>query len=232
MMRARGVAVTPSAVPDAVGIAVFAKAPVAGLAKTRLAPALGLRGAARLQRHLTLRALSTAYSAALGPVSLWCAPNASHRFFRALRLRCDLPCHEQRGATLGERMAAAFHQLLPCRPLLLIGTDCPTLTADHLRAAAAALQAVEAAFYPAVDGGYVLIGLRCLHADLFRAIPWSTDRVMQQTRWRLEALGWSWWEGETLHDIDEVGDLVSLPQALRPHRVSRGPRVDRALGPA
>lgn len=203
------------ATAGAAGVAVFAKAPVAGLAKTRLAPVLGVRGAARLQRHLTLRVLATARAAHLGPLSLWCAPDTSHRFFRALRSRGGLPCYRQRGATLGERMAAAFHRHLPFRPLLLIGTDCPTLTADHLRAAGTALQTMDAAFYPAVDGGYVLIGLRRLHPALFQDIPWGTGRVMQQTRWHLERLGWSWWEGEALHDVDTVGDLEYLPQDLR-----------------
>lgn len=215
MRRASGVGMFICATAGAAAVAVFAKAPVAGLAKTRLASALGVHGAARLQRHLTLQALTTARAAALGPVSLWCAPDTSHRFFRALRLRCALPCQEQQGATLGERMATAFRRHLSSRPLLLIGTDCPTLTADHLRAAGTALQTVDAAFYPAVDGGYVLIGLRRLHPALFRDIPWGTSLVMQQTRWRLERLKWSWWEGEALHDVDTVGDLEYLPQDLR-----------------
>jgi rSAM/selenodomain-associated transferase 1 len=215
MIRASAAGTLLSLTGDEAETAVFAKAPVAGLAKTRLAPALGLRGAARLQRRLTLRALATARATALGPVSLWCAPNAGHRFFRALRLHCDLPCHEQRGATLGDRMAAAFRRCLSARPLLLIGTDCPTLTADHLRTAAAALRTADAAFFPAMDGGYVLIGLRRLHGDLFRQIPWSTDHVMQETRSRLERLGWSWWEGKALHDLDTVADLAHLPNDLR-----------------
>ena len=64
---------------------VFAKAPVAGLAKTRLIPALGPRGAARLQRQLTRITLRTAHEAQLGPVTIWCAPDTRHRFFRALQ---------------------------------------------------------------------------------------------------------------------------------------------------
>ena len=64
-----------------VQVAVLAKAPIAGLAKTRLIPALGPQGAARLQRQFTYNAVRVAQAAALGSVTLWCAPNAQHRFF-------------------------------------------------------------------------------------------------------------------------------------------------------
>ena len=215
MMGADRVRKSLAAASNTMGVAVFAKAPAAGLAKTRLAPALGLQGAARLQRFLTLQALATAGAAALGPVSLWCAPDPSHRFFRALRLRCGLACYEQQGATLGERMAEAFGRCLCAQPVLLIGSDCPTLTANHLRTAAAALQSADAALYPAVDGGYVLLGLRRLHAELFRGIPWGTSLVMHETRARLAQLGWTWWEGKALHDLDTVADLAHLPKDFR-----------------
>jgi rSAM/selenodomain-associated transferase 1 len=198
-----------------VQVAVFAKAPCPGLAKTRLAPALGCAGAARLQRQLTLRSLATARAAAIGPVTLWCAPDTRHRFFRALRRVCRLPCHDQRGEDLGARMAACFRQLLTNGPALLMGTDCPALTPSHLRAAAAALGRVDAFFYPATDGGYVLVGLGRFGPSVFDGIRWGTASVMQETRRELTASGWSWSEGETLQDIDEVEDLAHLPEGLR-----------------
>ena len=49
---------------------VFAKAPVPGRVKTRLAGVLGTRGAARLYRVLLLRTLAMATATALGPVRL------------------------------------------------------------------------------------------------------------------------------------------------------------------
>ena len=57
-----------------VDIAIFARAPVAGEAKTRLIPRLGAEGAAALQHALIHRALATAVAAELGSVSLWCSP--------------------------------------------------------------------------------------------------------------------------------------------------------------
>ncbi|MEP7302492.1 MAG: hypothetical protein ABI699_13300 [Caldimonas sp.] len=70
--------------PPRVDIAVLAKAPIAGFAKTRLIAALGPAGAARLHRRLAARTVATAVSAALGEVTIWGAPDTAHRFFRAL----------------------------------------------------------------------------------------------------------------------------------------------------
>jgi hypothetical protein len=58
--------------PFDVRVAILAKAPVAGLAKTRLIPHLGAEGAAALQRWLLQRTIATAVGAGLGPVTLWC----------------------------------------------------------------------------------------------------------------------------------------------------------------
>ena len=57
------------------GVAILAKAPLAGFAKTRLIPHLGAEGAASLQRWLLQRTVTTALSAGIGPVTLWCAPD-------------------------------------------------------------------------------------------------------------------------------------------------------------
>jgi rSAM/selenodomain-associated transferase 1 len=196
--------------PEAVHIAVLAKAPLAGLAKTRLIPALGARGAARLQRRFTLQALHTARLADLGEVTLWCAPDTSHRFFRALQRRCGIDCRNQPDTDLGQRMLLALcaREAQPC---IVIGTDCPALTPAHLQGAADALRSgQDAVFIPAEDGGYVLIGLRRPVPDLFESIDWSTERVMAQTRERLRSAGASWQETALLWDVDVPADLARL----------------------
>ena len=192
-----------------IGISILAKAPIAGLAKTRLIPALGAVGAARLQRHLTLGALHTACEAELGPVTLWCTPDGEHRFFRALRRRFAIDCRVQPAGDLGTRMHAAFEAQCTRGPLLLIGTDCPVLTADHLRRAAQSLlDGDDAVFYPAEDGGYVLVGLRRPQAGLFSEMTWSTATVMADTRARARRLDLTLREHEPLWDIDEPADLM------------------------
>ncbi|MBX3667942.1 MAG: TIGR04282 family arsenosugar biosynthesis glycosyltransferase [Rhodocyclaceae bacterium] len=198
-------------------IAVFAKAPRAGYAKTRLAPLLGAAGAARLQRRMTIHALSVAYAARLGPVQLWCAPAAGERFFRALSLTYGVQCASQSGGDLGARMAAAFAAgfvAAPQRPVLLMGCDCPLLAPAHLHAAAAALAAgKDAAFVTAADGGYVLIGLNGLYAELFAGIEWGGPQVMADTRARMRRLGLVWEEVAQLWDVDTPQDVARLSGA-------------------
>jgi rSAM/selenodomain-associated transferase 1 len=193
---------------DPVHVAVFARAPQPGAAKTRLIPALGAAGAARLQRRLILNALNVAAGFAADDVTLWCAPDTSHRFFRALQTCRGLRVCSQVGSDLGKRMANTFS---PPGPTLLIGTDCPAITAGHLARAAKLLHTGhDAVFIPAEDGGYVLVGLRRAQPRLFEDIEWGSERVMAQTRQRLTELGLHWAEPATLWDLDRPADLARL----------------------
>jgi rSAM/selenodomain-associated transferase 2/rSAM/selenodomain-associated transferase 1 len=213
--------------PAAAAVAVLAKAPVAGLAKTRLAPAIGAPAAARLQRLFTLDTLRTAEAAARGSVQLWCAPDAGHRFFRALQARYAVVLRPQTSGDLGARMRAAAEAhfaRLPQVPLLIVGTDCPLLAPGHLQAAARALGSHDAVLIPAEDGGYVLLGLARMLPEVFERIAWSTPRVLAQTRERLRAAGARWSELVVLWDVDEPGDWQRLQQLLAaPHQNSLEP---------
>ena len=200
---------SPESDLQGVQVAVLAKAPIAGLAKTRLIPALGAHGAARLQRALTRNAVAVAQAASLGPVTLWCAPNAEHRFFQALARTAAVVCREQPEGDLGQRMHLAFRWHCMQGPLLLTGTDCPPLRPTHLRQAARALlDGDDAVFFPAQDGGYVLVGLRQPQPALFDGMAWNTPEVMSETRKRAQALGLRLREFETLWDVDTPSDLA------------------------
>jgi rSAM/selenodomain-associated transferase 1 len=197
-----------------VHIAVFAKAPQAGLAKTRLAPTLGAAGAAALAWRLLDHAVAQAVAAGLGPVTVWATPDASHPAFTRLRAQSGLRLAVQVSGDLGARMAAAFAQTLtddPGTPVLLMGTDAPMLDADRLRQAAAALRVRPAVFVPALDGGYALVGLQTPVPALFSGMVWSTPQVMADTRLRLAAAGVTHTELPAVADIDEPADLVHLP---------------------
>ncbi len=204
-------------------VVVLAKAPVPGLAKTRLIPALGADGAAALARWLLDRTLAAALAAQLGPVELCGAPDSAHPAFGAwAAVPAALPgavpdippavLHAAQGdGDLGARMARVFVRWQPgAASVLLIGTDVPQLDAAVLRAAAQALQTHDAVFVPALDGGYALVGLRQPAPQLFSDMPWSTAAVMQCTRDRLRASGLRHLELPALHDIDTPGDLVHL----------------------
>jgi len=190
-----------------VAVAIMAKAPIAGLAKTRLIPSIGAHAAAVLQERLTERTVATALAANIGPVTLWCAPDPSHPSFCDLVTRSSVTLKRQPAGNLGARMLAAM--AAANRPVLVIGTDCPTFTAEHLRAAANALHdGVAVVLTPAEDGGYVLIGERSPHSELFTGIAWGTATVMQETRARVAALGLTAIELPALWDVDTEADLA------------------------
>jgi len=195
-------------------VAVLARAPVPGAAKTRLVPLLGAAGAAELQRRFVLHALETAAAAALGPIALFCAPDRGHPFFAECAQRFGVVLHDQAGGDLGARMHAACAALLAqAGRVLLIGSDCPALTPAHLARAAGLLDRHDAVVWPAEDGGYVLIALRHAEQAIFEGVDWGTPRVMAQTRARLRRLGWRWAEPEPLWDVDLPADYTRMVAA-------------------
>ena len=139
-------------------IIVFARAPVPGATKTRLIPALGAEGAAMLHRRLVRRMLAEAVASGLGPVDLYCTPDTSHPFFAQCAGEFGVGLAVQFGADLGDRLCHAFAQSLArSRHALVVGSDIPALMAHHLKLARAALDAKDAVYAPAEDGGYVLV---------------------------------------------------------------------------
>ncbi|CAN5680000.1 TIGR04282 family arsenosugar biosynthesis glycosyltransferase [soil metagenome] len=200
---------------QSVQIAIMAKAPIPGLAKTRLIPVLGAQGAARLQRRLTRMTVACALDAQLGPVTVWCTPDSRHRFFRAMKRTSNVELLVQSAGDLGDRMHTAFRLHCTRGPLLVVGTDCPVLRPTHLREAARALIAGDdAVFYPAEDGGYALVGLRAPQPALFENMAWSSASVMSETRARARAQGLRVREFETLWDVDQPEQLERLNALL------------------
>jgi uncharacterized protein len=193
-------------------VIVMAKAPEAGYAKTRLIPALGPHGAAALAARLLQHAVAQARRSAVGSVELCCAPDARHPGFAAWATDTDVALSDQGEGDLGCRMARALERGLTHHArVLLMGTDAPGLDASVLSAAAAALGTTDAVFVPALDGGYVLVGLCRPLPALFDAMPWSTPQVMACTRERLALAGVAHTELAPLPDIDVPADLVHLP---------------------
>jgi rSAM/selenodomain-associated transferase 1 len=192
-------------------VAVFAKAPVPGAVKTRLSPPLHATAAANLHRRLLLHTLATV-TACANTVQLHCAPDTAHPVFAAAARRWPLTLHAQQGDDLGERMHAAFREVLAGhRAALLIGTDAPALDAVMLAAASAALSdGCDAVFVPAEDGGYALIGLTRCAARLFAGPSWGTGDVMNETRTALRDLRWRWTELAPVWDVDRPEDYARL----------------------
>lgn len=196
-------------------ILVFARAPVAGRAKTRLIPLLGADGAARAQARLLRHSLAVAAAAAPGSLQLWCAPDTTDAELQSAAKAFDATLHVQQGRDLGARMNHGLTAALAdSAQAIVIGTDCPVLSAVHLRQAATLLaQGYDAVLAPAEDGGYALIGLRRPMPGLFSGIDWGSERVLEQTRQRLKLGGLRWQELETLWDVDRPADWLRLQRS-------------------
>lgn len=198
-----------------VRIVVFAKAPLAGFAKTRLIPALGQQGAADLAQRLLEHTLHQVVNSRLGSVELCVTPSVTNPVWQNMLLPDVNQLTDQGEGDLGERMARAAERVIAAgETVLLMGTDCPQLDAARLQEAAQALQCSAATLIPAFDGGYVLLGLTRFDSSVFTGIAWSTDSVLNDTLNRLKQLGWGVKVLPTLHDVDEPSDLQWLPQSL------------------
>ncbi len=203
--------------PDA-RLLIFAKAPVPGRVKTRLARQLGTRGAAALYQKLLRQTLRIAREARLCPIELWCAPDARHGFFVTCRREYGVRLRRQCGGALGQRMNHALNQTLAAgHPAVLIGGDCASVGEVELRTAFGLLAAGhEAVLGPAADGGYVLIGLNRPGPALFQGIAWSTPTVLAATRRRLRRAGMNWVELPAGWDVDTPAELRRLRRSSLP----------------
>jgi uncharacterized protein len=190
---------------------LFARWPAPGLTKTRLIPKLGAIGAAQLAKQLTEYAARLAKQ--LVCAATVCSTGAS---CADMTQWLGLPSVPQVDGDLGARMQAAFAHIFAkgARRIILMGSDCPGLTADILRAGFAALEQHDVVLGPAADGGYYLIGLREPQPQLFDAMQWSHADVLRDTLARLGTLTYALLP--RLHDIDTPDDLVHLPHGFLP----------------
>ncbi|MEN8206287.1 MAG: TIGR04282 family arsenosugar biosynthesis glycosyltransferase [Pseudomonadota bacterium] len=167
---------------------LLTKAPDPGRVKTRLIPLLGENAAAELYTQLLHDCLTMCSTAALCPIDIWCSPSTEHPFFQQCSKRYQTTLHTQSAGDLGQRMSQAIQAtLVHADYVVLIGADCPTLTAEDIATAFDALEAgTDVVIGPAEDGGYYLIGMREYHASIFVDIPWSTSDVLSLTENRLQ----------------------------------------------
>ena len=225
-------------------IAVFARAPVAGHAKTRLIPRLGLQGAARFQAALisdTLRKVAGLRRWVQPYLFLAASPIPFRRSHAEAILYeqplasagiCEFSVIRQQGRDLGERLGNAFRRLLRLHPsCVVIGTDSPLFPGRILRQALGELRACESVLGPCPDGGYYLIALR-RPADpgrlrsIFHRVRWSTAFAFSDTLRNLLRQGLSCSVLEACADVDLPRDLQCLKEELFRNRKAR--RLARA----
>lgn len=193
-------------------LGLFAKAPVPGLVKTRLASAIGPDAAAEWYAR-SLRTIFRRTAAAYPHVErlLFFSPPENAAAFDGMPAA---PVHRvpQVQGDLGARMAAAFRYCFDRAAFpVLIGTDAPSLPMEWLERAWRALESSDLVLGPAKDGGYYLIGLRAEQPALFADVAWGTDRVFATTRERAKALDLRVHGLPEWFDVDTLDDLTALP---------------------
>ncbi|NEA59364.1 glycosyltransferase [Streptomyces sp. SID13666] len=190
----------------------MAKPPRPGTVKTRLHPLLGPQRCAELQAELIRHTMELATAHTPRPYLAYAPDDGKDAINTAVPAGVRLLV--QRGEDLGQRLAAAVTDAFAdgAGPLLVIGTDAPTLTGDRLTAAFTALEHHDVALGPALDGGYYLIGLRAPHTSLFALAPdvWSTERVLAATRALADGAGLRMGLLRPLRDLDTPEDAAAL----------------------
>ncbi|MDF1629605.1 MAG: TIGR04282 family arsenosugar biosynthesis glycosyltransferase [Alcanivoracaceae bacterium] len=170
-------------------VAVFARPPLAGQVKTRLAATLGDETALDVYRRLLAMTLKSAKASGYPCVLFAAAPSAE---LSAIADSYGVSVRVQQGDGLGERMVRAIAELhRQYQRVLLIGSDCPALAPRHLQQGYAALQDSAVVLGPAEDGGYWLIGSaepECWHDHHFLdAVPFGGDEALAMTLRCLES---------------------------------------------
>jgi len=191
-------------------LAVLAKEPRPGFAKTRLSPPCTPVGAAAVAEASLAATLQTVRRTPAAARTLVLDGEPGPWLPRGFRLEPQVP------GDLGARLTAAFDVcLLGGDPVLLVGMDTPQLRPSHLLAAAAALRDHDAVVGPALDGGYWLIGLRWRHPHAFSDVPMSTPATFDAQHLRLVECGYTVAVVEALRDVDTMADAREVA-ALAP----------------
>ena len=232
---------------DHLDVVLFTKAPRAGEVKTRLGKEIGMQEAAELHGcfvRLTARRLER-FAALLNadaalPSCRLTLERADATYHEQLdeeilrSKRASWRAHTQRGASLGDRLAAALKALPEAggaldEGVLIVGSDSPTLPLELLSQAERALSHHDVVIGPSFDGGYYLIavrlGSRASRARvearlLFEAIAWSTPEVLSQTLGRCQALGLRAHLLPFWYDVDTIEDLRLMSAHLRQYLVA------------
>jgi len=194
----------------------FIKNPEKGKVKTRLASAMGHEMAVKLYRRFLLEMLFTLNKGtflfylcfypgdSLNDLKQWLG---DHYLYTP-----------QNGENLGERMKNGFMEAFAIgfKRVVLIGSDIPDLSLEFIEEAFHSLQEKDAVIGPSLDGGYYLIGFKdkTFPPQVFKGIPWSTERVFDETMKVLKQGSLAVHTLQPLRDIDTIDDLGSLYKGL------------------
>ena len=187
-------------------VIVFAKAPLPGRVKTRIAAKLGDESATLLHTAFVedlIRALAPEFH---------------------LELHADIPCDAwpalrvprriQIAGDLGGRMKYALEHALDRRhPVAaIVGSDVPTVPVKHVRELLSLVSSggADVALGPSRDGGFWGIAARRLRPNMFHGVEWSTENSLRQTMTACAACSLSVALAPKWYDVDTMDDLRRL----------------------
>jgi uncharacterized protein len=192
-------------ISDQNALIIFIKNPVKGKVKTRLADSVGEEKALEIYVKLLEKTLNIVtdvnckkylyYSDSIVKKDIW----ESKIFTKK----------QQKGNDLGERMFNAFTEVFEIentKNVLIIGSDCPTLTPIIIERAFEELRYNSFVIGPAYDGGYYLLGMRQLRAEIFEKIIWSGPRVLSDTIKIINKMVKTFYQLPPLPDVDTIED--------------------------
>lgn len=192
---------------------VFAKAPILGRVKTRLAASIGNDNA--LQIYIAFLQDLAKVINKLDRVNIkWWIDGDPNRLKEIIG---DADFHIQRGADLGERLCTAVNDAFKEShgPVAVIGSDCPLMKENHLEKLFISVEkGNKAAIIPTADGGYAAIAMAEPFPKVFENIPWSTNQVLGSTVKAFKKLGIKINLLVKTYDVDTIDDLISLTRDL------------------
>ena len=203
-------------------LCLFTRYPEPGTTKTRLIPILGEKGAADLQRRMTVHTLEIVRRlAARRRMDVEIRYEGGDEWRMKQWLGTDWVLAAQGTGDIGRRMARALHTALAdgFDSAVIIGSDIPEITTGILVRAFGWLEQKDLVFGPAKDGGYYLIGIRadCLKKAapaLFNHIDWGTGTVLAETLHVVDTLDLSYSLLDVLGDVDWPADIPRWEKAL------------------
>ena len=189
-------------------LAVIAKEPVAGLAKTRLVPALGAAGAARAASAMLADTLAAVRASGAEPWLCFAPVEARERL---RRLAPGFGLLAQASGDLGDRLAACLADLLGAGAdrVAIVGADTPHIPPASYRRAFALLDEADVVLGPALDGGYYLVAAKAARPELFVGVPMGTEVVLAETLTRAARGGLLVTLLPPRRDLDRVEDLAA-----------------------
>jgi uncharacterized protein len=194
-------------------IIVFQKNLVLGKVKTRLAVDLGKEKTLDIYRHLVISTYKVLQPLKDTEIFIFFSD-----YMEELPLEVPLNFigYLQKGNDLGERMLNAFIDVFKngYKSAVIIGTDCPYLTKEILMDAFDFLGEKDVVLGPAEDGGYYLLGMKTVIPELFKNIPWSTDKVLELSLDVIRSQKLSFRLLPLLSDIDTLEDWKNYTKSV------------------